>query len=45
MPLYTFDKDAPGQATGQNVEDFVVVSSGASGGSSGSTAGTGGYGY
>jgi predicted lipoprotein with Yx(FWY)xxD motif len=46
MPLYTFDKDtAPGQATGQNVEDFVVVSPGASGGSSGSTAGKGGYGY
>jgi predicted lipoprotein with Yx(FWY)xxD motif len=46
MPLYTFDKDtAPGQATGQNVEDFVVVSPGANGGSAGSTAGKGGYGY
>ena len=43
MPLYTYVGDtAPGQANGQNVDAFVVVS--ATGGSAPASSGHGGYG-
>ena len=45
MPLYTYVGDAaPGQATGQNVDAFVVVSATGAGGSPSASAGRGGYG-
>jgi predicted lipoprotein with Yx(FWY)xxD motif len=45
MPLYTYVGDtAPGQANGQNVDAFVVVSATGSGGSAPASSGNGGYG-